>query len=348
MTKRFDGRDEPIIDPDIPIIDCHHHLFDHPSLRYMFEEFREDAQGGHRIVASVFIEAKSFLRPDGPEVLRPLGEIEFANGVGAMSASGLYGDLRACAAIVGYADLRMGDQIGWLLDRAMSTAPERLRGIRQIIMEHPSEAPYRFFFTGRPPSGTYNHPGFRDGLRQLALRGLTFEATGFHVQMPEIAKIADAFPNMTVVLNHMTVAMGLDMGSEERKALFADWREALRDIARRPNVLCKIGGLGMPTWGFGFENRSQPVHSSELAEIWRPFVETAIEAFGTDRCMMESNFPPDARSCGYVPLWNALKTIVSGASTFEKANLFYKTAARTYRIDLGTLKMENNPLETNG
>jgi L-fuconolactonase len=345
MTKRFDGRDEPILDPDIPIIDSHHHLFDNPRLRYLFDDYLEDCRLGHRIVASVYIEANAFKRPDGPEALRPIGEIEFANGVAAMSASGLYGDLRACSAIAGNADFTLGDEIGWLLDRAMAAAPERFRSVRQIIVEHPSNVPFRTFFTGKPPSGTYHHPKFRDGVKQLALRGLHFEATGFHLQLPEIAKLADAFPNTIFILNHMTVAMGMEMGAQERVELAEDWRRSLREIARRPNVLCKIGGLGMPTWGFGFENRPDPIGYRELADVWRPYVESAVEIFGAHRCMLESNFPADSHSCGFVPIWNALKHIVSGYSASEKRQLFYKTAADTYRIDLTSLKMNDNPLD---
>jgi predicted TIM-barrel fold metal-dependent hydrolase len=152
--------------------------------------------------------------------------------------------------------------------------------------------------------------------------------------LPDISALADAFPDTTIVVNHMTVAMGLEMNAQERKALFRKWRENLQDTAQRSNVVCKIGGMGMPIWGFGFENRKDVVGYKELAEMWRPFVESAIEFFGTNRCMMESNFPPDGRSCGYVPTWNALKYIVSEASPEEKADLFHKTASRVYRIDL--------------
>lgn len=334
MSKRLEGRDEPILDPDIPIIDAHHHLFDKPALRYMLDDFLEDARAGHRIVASVYVETGSFHRADGPALLRPLGEVEFANGVGAMCDSGHYGDIRACAAIVGFADLRLGDQVGWLLDRAQATAPDRFRGVRQITMEHPSDAPFRFFFTGRPPAGVFQHPEFRKGFRQLAQRGLTYDATGFHLQLPDIAALADAFPDTSIIINHMTVAMGLEMGSGERAELFRQWREALRETARRPNIVCKVGGLGMPIWGFGLQERGDAISYRDLAETWRPFVETAIELFGTRRAMMESNYPPDSRSCGYVPLWNALKHIVSGATPAEKADLFHRTAARVYRIAL--------------
>ncbi|AJE49215.1 amidohydrolase family protein [Celeribacter indicus] len=334
MSKRLEGRDEPILEPDLPIIDAHHHLFDKPALRYMLEDYLEDVRAGHNVVASVYVEASAFHRAGGPEILKPLGEIEFANGVGAICASGAYGDVRLCAAIVGYADLRQGDGIGWLLDRAMAAAPDRFRGIRQITMEHPSNLPFRYFFTGRPPEGVFGHPEFRNGFRQLAQRGLTYDATGFHLQLPDIAALADAFPDTTLIVNHMTVAMGLEMDAGARAELFADWRGKLVEVAKRPNVMCKIGGLGMPIWGFGLDAREDALGYRDLAEVWRPFVETAIEAFGADRCMMESNFPPDARSCGYVPLWNAFKHIVAGASQEEKRALFAGTAARVYRIGL--------------
>jgi L-fuconolactonase len=334
MSKRHRSRNETILDPDIPIIDAHHHLFDKPALRYMVDDYLEDARAGHRIVASVYVEASAFYRADGPEVIRPLGEIEFANGVGAMFASGHYGDVRLCAAIVGYADLRLGDRIGELLDRAQAAAPERFRGVRQIAMDHPSDAPYRYFFTGRPPAGIYDHPEFRSGFRELAKRKLSFDATGFHLQLPDISALADAFPESSIIINHMTVAMGLDMDVAQRHELFLDWRAKLSEIARRQNVACKIGGLGMPIWGFGFEEREDNVGYRELADCWRPFVESAIELFGSNRCMMESNFPPDGRSCGFSPLWNALKHIVAGASDAEKSDLFHATAAHVYRMEL--------------
>jgi predicted TIM-barrel fold metal-dependent hydrolase len=327
------GRDEPIIEPDLPIIDSAHHLFDRPSLRYMFDDYLADVRAGHRIVASIYVETLAFARPDGPELLRPLGEVEFANGIGAMSASGAYGASRICAAIVGFADLRFGDQVGELLDRALELAPERFRGVRQITIEDSSEGPFRYV-TNPPPRGVMQHPGFRPGFRQVAARGLTFDAAAFHHQLHEISALADAFPDTTIVLNHLGQAMGMDMDEQGRTQVFHKWREAVRDVALRPNVVCKIGGLGLPFWGFGFEQRTHAVGYLELAAAWKPYVETVIEAFGADRCMMESNFPPDGRSCGFVPLWNALKHIVRAASPDDKAALFHRTAARVYRISL--------------
>ncbi|MGR3375428.1 amidohydrolase family protein [Salipiger abyssi] len=332
MTKRLEGRDEEILEPDLPIVDPHHHLFERKGVRYMLDECLDDMRAGHNVVASIYVETGAFMRRDGPEVLRPLGEIEFANGIGAMCSGTEYEGPKVCAGIVGKADLRLGEQVGWLFDRALAAAPERFRGIRQISMDHPSDLPYRYFSTGRPPQGLYHHPNFREGFAQLAARGLSYDATGFHLQLPDIGDLADAFPDTPIVVNHMTIAMGLEMSPDERQALFADWRDKLAEVAKRPNVACKVGGLGMPVWGFGFETRADVVGSEELAEVWRPYVETAIGLFGAERCMMESNFPPDAFSCGYVPLWNALKRITAGCSEEEKAALYSGTAARVYRL----------------
>jgi L-fuconolactonase len=336
---RLEARDEAIIDPNLPIIDAHHHLFDRPALRYMLEDYLADVGAGHNIVASTYIETQAFIRPDAPELLRPIGEIEFANGVAAMSASGVYGACRVCTAIVGYADLRLGDPVAQLLDRALELAPDRFRGVHQITIEDPSEASYRFM-TQPPPRGIMKSPGFGPAFRHLASRGLSFDAAVFHHQLPEIAELADAFPDTTIVLNHMGIAMAMDMDAQGRAEVFQSWRDALHAVARRPNVVCKVGGLGMPFWGFGFETRSDPIGYVELATAWKSYVEASIEAFGADRCMMESNFPADGRSCGFVPLWNALKHIVRSYSHDERAALFHGTAARVYRIDLSHRRLE--------
>jgi len=325
------GRDEPISDPDIPIIDAHHHLFVRPALRYMLDEYLADVRAGHRIVASVYVETMAFARASGPEVLRPLGEIEFANGVGAICASGNYGDCRVCAAIVGHADLRLGDGVAELLDRALEIAPERFRGVRQVTIDDPSDPPFRFVPV-RPPRGVMKSPRFRPGFRQLVKRGLSFDAAVFHHQLPDIIDLADAFPDTTIVLNHCGHAMGMELGRQDHAEMSRLYRELMFEVARRPNVNCKIGGLELPFWGFRFEEREDPIGYQELAAGWQPYVETVIEAFGAERCMMKSDYPPDGRSGGFVPIWNALKHIVRGASTNEKAVLFHGTAARVYRI----------------
>jgi predicted TIM-barrel fold metal-dependent hydrolase len=327
LSKRLDGRDETILDPDLPIIDAHHHM----RTGYMFEELVDDANAGHNIKATVYVESRTFMRTEGPEALRPIGEIEYANGVGSMGASGVYGPCRVASAIVGYANLTFGDEIGAFFDRAMAAAPDRFRGIRQPTLEHASAVTWRYV-PHPPPSGLLEHPGFRPGFKQLASRGLTFDAAIFSQQLPAIAELADVFPDTTIILDHMGLIMALETDQRERNQLFKQWQSDLTDIAARPNVVCKVGGLGLAYWGFGFEDRTDAIGYQELAGAWKPYVESAIEVFGADRCMLESNFPADAVSCGYVPLWNALKYVVKDASEAEKAALFHGTAERVYQI----------------
>ncbi|MGE8163797.1 amidohydrolase family protein [Paraburkholderia sp. NPDC080076] len=324
-------KDEPVLDPEIPIIDAHQHLLDRPALRYMLDDYLADANSGHKIVASVYVETQAFARSGGPELLRPIGEIEFANGVAAMCESGTYGRCLVGAAIVGHADLRYGDAVADLLDRAQETAPQRLRAIRQITIEHSSDAPFRYM-TNRPPVGALQDPQFLKGFGQLARRGLAFDAAVFHQQLPDICSLASKFPDTTIVLNHLGMPMQLELDQAGRMRVFSEWRDSLFELARRPNVVCKVGGLGMPYWDFGFDRRPKPVGYRELAAAWRPYIEVGIEAFGADRCMMESNFPPDRRSCSFSSLWNAMKYVVRDCTPEEKASLFHDTAARIYRM----------------
>ncbi|MBV8512739.1 MAG: amidohydrolase family protein, partial [Xanthobacteraceae bacterium] len=98
------------------------------------------------------------------------------------------------------------------------------------------------------------------------------------------------------------------------------------------NVTVKLGGLGMHVFGFDFDKRGTPATSQELADAWRPYVETCIAAFGTDRSMFESNFPVDKISCSYKVIWNAFKRLTAGASADEKRALFHDTAAGVYGL----------------
>ena len=333
FEKVHEGRDEEIVEPDIAILDAHHHLFDRPHLRYLLEDYLVDANAGHKIIGSVYIETQAMARHDGPQELRPIGEIEFANGVAATMASGIRGPCRVAAAIVGFADMTLGDRVAATLDGSQSAAPHRFRGVRQIALAHPVEAVLHFL-THRPPPDLLKSPAFRSAFRHLAPRGLSFDATVLHDQLPELGRLAAAFPDTTIVLDHNGLATPVGAGPEGRAEVFEGWRKNMQELARHPNVFCKVGGLGTSYWGFGFNLRSDPIGYRELASAWKPYVETAIEAFGAGRCMMESNYPNDGRSCGFVPLWNALKTIVKSYSADEKAALFRDTAKRVYRIEL--------------
>ena len=333
-TKRLEGQDEPILEPDLPILDSHIHLFDLPNNRYMLDDYLADAHAGHNIIGAIYCETQEFSRPDRPDHMKPLGEVEFANGVAAMCASGKYGPCKVGLGIIGHANLSHGSIVGELLDRCMAAAPERYRGIRHVAVEHPDPKVYDYIMTFKPPKGVLDTPGFPDGLKELEKRGLIFDAAVWDPTMPRLIELMDQFPNLTFVLNHMAVAVGIGMSDDKKAEIFQTWQKNLRAIAERPNVYCKTGGLGMPFWGFGFETREDVVGSEELAAAWRPYLETALDAFGTDRCMMESNFPPDGRSSGFVPTWNAYKIITGGCSDDEKQALYAGNAARVYTLEI--------------
>lgn len=321
---------EPIVDPDIPIVDSLHHLFVRPNVRYLVDDYLADASAGHKVVASIYMQAGAFLKPDGPPVLRGLGEVEFANGVGAMCESGTLGKIRVCAGIVGHVDLRE-DGVSRFLDEASARAPDRFRGVRQGA-NHDEDPAVMKVMPEQPPAGLLSDPRFRRGFALLEPRGLTFDAAVFHPQLGDVAALADAFPRTTIVLNHAGLALGVGRYAQDRAGVFADWRRGLRAVAARPNVRCRISGLGLPFWGFAFDKAGGSTGSETLAAAWQPYVQEAIDAFGADRCMMASNFPPDRSSATFVSLWNALKRSVGGASAAEKAAMFSGNAAATYRI----------------
>ncbi|HEX7775280.1 MAG TPA: amidohydrolase family protein [Parvibaculum sp.] len=322
---------EEIIDPALPIIDPHHHLWDHPDSRYMLDELRADTGSGHNIRATVFVECKSMYRAEGPDHLKPVGETEFVNGIAAQSASGQYGGMRACAGIVSFADLRLGAAVDEVLDAHIAVAPKRFRGIRHASAfdESPTVRPSHT----NPPKDLFALPKFREGFARLGRRGLTFDAWLYHHQIPELTDLARAHPDVTVVFDHFGGPIGIGPYEGKRAEIFAQWKKDVAALATCPNVVAKIGGINMAVNGFGWHKRATPPTSDDLVASTRDWYLHAIDVFGPDRCMFESNFPVDKLSCSYAVLWNAFKKIAGSFNAAEKAALFHDTAKRVYRLD---------------
>lgn len=334
MTAGDDVANEPALDPAIPIVDSHHHLYVRGSRRYLLDEILADiGSSGHHVVATVFVESKAMYRGEGSEALRPVGEVEFVNGMAAMAASGTFGPCLVAAGIVGFAELTLGARVRETLEAEIAHGGGRFRGIRQGSYWSDNEAVYAHT-SARPPKGLLLDARFREGFACLAPLGLSFDSVLFHPQLPELIDLARAFPTTSIVLNHMGFPLGIGAYAGRRSEVFTQWREAMRALATCPGVAVKIGGLGMPFWGFGFDERPERATSAELAAAWRPYVETTIEVFGADRCMMESNFPPDGRTASYGVLWNALKLITRPYDAAVRTALFSGTARRVYRLAL--------------
>lgn len=321
---------EVIIDPNRPIIDAHIHLQEDARGRYLYPDFLADTRTGHNIVSTVHVQAKSMLRARGPERFRDVGETEFARGVAAMSDSGFYGLPRMCEAIVGFADLNLGDDVVEVIEAHEEAAGGRLRGFRQI-------APWVGGELGKSmplnaPKGMLLDEKFRTGFKHLGPRNLSFEAWAFHPQLGEIADLARSFPDTKIIVNHLGGRLGIGQYASQFDEVFRDWSNALVELGKLDNVFLKIGGLGMLYGGFDFHTRPRTPHSEELAAAWGPFVLAGIEALGPDKCLAESNFPIDRQSCSYPAVWNALKQIVAGFTDDEQNSIFHGTAIKAYRL----------------
>jgi predicted TIM-barrel fold metal-dependent hydrolase len=328
----LERRREAVIDPDLPIVDPHHHLVERPETgRYLLPELLADLDSGHNVMATIYLEWLSMYRARGPAERRPVGEIEFANGVAAMSASGGYGATRVCAGIVGHADLLLGARVEPVLAEMIAAGGGRFRGIRFISAADPDQAAWGSILVR--PAGLLGDPRLREGFARLAPLGLSFDAWLYHLQLGELADLARAFPETPIVLDHLGGPIGLGRFAGRRDEVFADWRTRLFELARCPNVHLKLGGLGMRLFGFTHHQGELPPSSEALAAAWRPYIETGIEAFGAERAMFESNFPVDKGSCSYHVLWNAFKRIAASCSADEKAALFAGTATKFYHLE---------------
>ena len=328
---------EAALEPELAIIDPHHHFWHTPHRgKYFLPELLADIagghpDGGHNIVSTVFLECQAMYRASGPVEMRPVGEVEFVNGIAAMSASGGYGPCRVAEAIVGHADLTIGERVRDVLEAELAVGGGRFRGIRYGVAWDGHEAVGKFVSRVVPPHQLADAK-FRQGFGQLAKLGLSFESWQYHPQIPEAIDLARAFPDTTIILNHVGGVLGVGPYDGKRAEILASWRKDISELAKSPNANVKLGGLGMTSFGFGFHDLDAPPSSGQLADAWRPYIEHCIEAFGPERCMFESNFPPDKQSCGYTELWNAFKRITSGASAAEKKALYSGTAARVYRM----------------
>ncbi|HUD32098.1 MAG TPA: amidohydrolase family protein [Variovorax sp.] len=330
MNSPSSPDDSPVVEPDLPIIDSHHHLWLRPGIRYLLDEFAADVADGHQVVASVYVECGEMARRSGPPHLRTVGEAEFVAGMAAMSESGLFGEARLCAAFVGGADLGLGNAVDEVLDALAMASGGRLRGIRGSAAWD-ADPSVNAGGRAHAPPGLLLDPGFRAGVARVAARGLVYDAWQYHPQLSELCSLADAFPDLAIVVNHCGGLLGL--GAHAGTDLYERWRAQVAAVALRPNVLMKLGGMSRPRNGFGFERRPLQPTAVDLAAAWRPYVETCVDLFGPGRCMFESNFPPDLAAGSYRTVWNALKLSASRYSREEKHLLFHDTARRVYRID---------------
>ncbi len=328
---------EPTLEPEIPICDPHHHFWDMraeriPYQRYLLHELADDVNSGHNVRSTVFIEARAMYRSSGPEEMRPVGEVEFVQGLAAASESDLYGPTRAAAAIVGHANLLLGDAVEPVLEALQTASPNRFRGIRHSVTWDPH--PEIEVTSAHRMQGQLANEDFRAGARVLARMGMSLEAWMYFPQLPELAEFAKAVPDLSIVLNHIGGLLRVGPYGNDDDEVLEAWRDGIAAVAECPNVSVKLGGIGMPRTGFDWHERDTPIGSEELAEAMAPLMNYCIEQFGPDRSMFESNFPVDKVSYSYNVMYNAFKRLSRGYSDSERAAMFHDTAVRVYRVDV--------------
>jgi L-fuconolactonase len=318
---------EDVIDPGLPICDPHHHLWVHPGNRYLMEELLKDTSSGHNIVSTVFVDCQSGYRQTGPEEMRPVGETEY---VMKLIADKKPGAPDVAAGIVSSANLLLGAKVAAVLEAHIAAGQGRFKGIRQmgVWIDDPA-------FTGgynAPKKEILLDPKLREGFAYLSRYGLTFETMVLHPQLMDILDLARRFPDTTIILNHLGAPLGIGQFAGKRKEVFNDWKRSMAEISTCPNVLVKLGGIGMGILGFEWDKRAKPAGSVEAAELTKPYILWCIEKFGTQRCMFESNFPVDREALSYVVIWNTFKRIAQDFSSAEKKALFHDTAVKAYKL----------------
>lgn len=325
--------DEEAIDPDLPIIDAHHHFWERPGFRYMAPDLLADLKGGHNVTATVCVEVGAMYRSGGPALLRPVGETEMVAAF-AETWPGGASMPRICEGIVAHADLAAGAQVQALLEAHIEAGRGRMRGIRQNTAwdAAPSCQQRPHYPRGPIAPGIISSGAFREGFACLAPLQLSYDAWVYQPQLPEVLDLARAFPETSIIVNHVGGPLRVGPYRGRSEELFAEWSRIIRELATCPNVSMKIGGLGMRILGFDYRDRPRPPTSEELVSEWRPYVEGCIEAFGASRCMFESNFPVDKAYFSYNVCWNAFKRLLAAASADERESLFRQTATRVYRL----------------
>lgn len=318
---------EAVLEPDLPIVDPHHHLWDIRNTQsepassfeqkvYLCEEIaNEVADSGHNVTKTVFAQCGAFYRASGPAEMRCVGETEFVHGIVAMSRSGIYGDVELCAGIFSAADLRAGADVERVLQAHMQ-ASDNFRGIRTAF---PSDL----------------NDDFMAGYNMLAKHNLSFDNwSPDYDRLPTLARLADANTDVTVIVNHLGGKIDANASDDE----ITRWRQGIDAVAACSNTVLKCGGAQMRVgdWepDFHMHKRAAPMGSEELCELLLPYYQYAIEAFGPDRCMFESNFPVDKEGVTYRSCWNLFKHIAKrlGLSEAEKNAIFSGTATRAYRL----------------
>jgi predicted TIM-barrel fold metal-dependent hydrolase len=324
--------EEPLMVPDMQVVDAHHHLWDRSASRYLGPELLDDLDTVPAVAATVYVQCRSEYLAEGPEELKPAGEVRFAKTVAESVEAERPEGPKICRAIVAGADLMLGSEVGRVLDVLDESSGDRLRGVRNQTAWHSDS---RVTSSPFPPApDQLLQKSFQEGARRLASRGLSLDVWAYHSQLEQVITLARACPETTIVVDHLGGPLGVGPYLNARKEVFDRWSRSITALAEHPNVFMKISGAGMRVFGFGFDRRTTPPGSDELAQAMSPYASHCLDRFGPERCMFASNFPVDKGMFSYRVLWNAFSKTAAALSPAEQRHLFHGTADSVYRLGL--------------
>ena len=319
---------ENIVEPEMPIIDPHHHLWDDRGSTYLVEELQADTGSGHKVVKTVYMECGWAYKEDGPKHLRVVGETK---AVVEQAKKSRETGGAVISAIVSRADLRLGEELIEVLDAHQEASDGLFRGIRHAGAR--AEHPEALTIPGGAPKGLFEDTDFLSGVKVLGRNGYTYDTWHYHYQNREFLEMVKKIPDTKIILDHFGTPLGVGPYANKKEEIFHQWRLDIKEISKIDNVFIKIGGMAMPDNGYGWNLRDKPATSDEFVEAQSRYYLHAIDCFGPERCMMESNFPVDRMSLSYHVLYNGLKKIVQDFSDDEKNHMFYKTAESVYSVE---------------
>ncbi len=320
---------EDIVEPDRRIVDPHHHFFVAGGVFpfYDLDTLWADT-ATHKVEQTVYIQCWEGYREGGPEELQCVGETEWVDSIAKTASK--RPEAAQIRGMIGTAELRLGAGVRAVLE-AHQQASKLFRGIRMGAAWDASDEVISM--PGVDNANLYSDAKFLEGFAVFAEMGLVFDAYHFFHQTPGLTKLARAFPQVEFVLDHLATPLGVGPYAGRQDEIYAQWARDIAEIATCPNVSMKLGDLVMPWCGFGFDDHDRPPTSDELVAQQAHYYHYAIEQFGPERCMFESNFPVDKCALSYTVLWNAFKKIAADYSESEKDAMFRGTATRVYRLE---------------
>ena len=321
------GEETPV-DPNLRIVDPHHHLWDRGGSRYLAEELHEDTSKGHNVTNTVFVECKAEYRRNSQERFQSLGETEFvakeAERLEEFSETKISG-------IVGFVDLGLGEELEEVLVAHDRSSSGLMRGVRHATAW--SDDPEISIAHTKPTKGVMGSKLFLKGVSKLSEFNFSFDAWLYFNQLPELLYLARVTPETNIVINHLAAPLKIGKWAETPQEVDEIWRSNLQELANCENVYLKIGGIGMDNYfANDWVNQTKPPTSDEVASVWKEKILWCIELFGSHRCMFESNYPVDRQTLPYSVIWNCFQKVTDSFTESEKSDLFSSTACTVYRI----------------